>query len=72
MSVQYVVIKYSVMEGNENTNQNKAQGGNSPITVTLSNHQTYTWGPNESKTLPTPYADEALAANNKLKEVSRS
>lgn len=67
-----VTIKYSVMEGNENTNQNKANGGNSPISVVLSNYQTYTWGPNESHTLEQPYASEALAANNKLKEVGRS
>lgn len=67
-----VVIKYSVMEGNENTNQTKSFSGISPVNVVLSNHQTVTWGPNESKTLVEPYAGEALAANNKLKEVSRS
>jgi hypothetical protein len=71
-----VVIKYSVMEndntGRASTNQNKAQGGNSPVKVTLSNYQTYTFGPNESKTLVSPYAEEALAADNRLKEVSRS
>lgn len=68
----YVVIKYSVMEGNENTNQNQAQGGNSPISLTLSDGKNYSWGPNESKTLAEPFASEALAANNRLTEVSRS
>lgn len=67
-----VVIKYSVMEGNENTNQTKSFGGISPVSVTLSNYQTYTWGPNESHTLADPYAGEALAADNRLVEVSRS
>ena len=73
-----VVMKYSVMETgsgktpNESTNQNKAGVGNSPISLVLSNYQTVTWGPNETHTLAQPYADEALAANNRLKEVSRS
>ncbi len=67
-----VVIKFSVMEGYENTNQTKSFGGQSPVLVTLSNHQQYSWGPNESHTLVSPYAEEALAQDNRLKEVSRS
>lgn len=66
-----VVIKYSVMEGND-TNQTKAFGGLSPVKLNLSNGQSLAWGPNESKTLAEPFAQEALAASNLLKEVSRS
>ncbi len=68
----YIVIKYSVMEGNESTNQRKSFGGLSPVRLTLSNGQTFTWGPNQSHTLPFPFGEEALAADNRLKEVSRS
>jgi hypothetical protein len=67
-----IVIKYSVMEGNENTNQNKGNGGLSPVTVTLSNGQQYSWGPNASHTLVSPFGEEALAADNRLVEISRS
>ena len=67
-----VVIKYSVMEGNQNTNQNKSFSGNSPVRVTDSAGHRWAFGPNESKTIPEPYANEVLAADNRLKEVSRS
>lgn len=67
-----VVIKYTVMtdQGQRNTDQRKVERG--PISVVLSNFQTYTWSPNQSITLTEPYASEALAANANLKEVSRS
>jgi len=68
----YLVIKYSVMEGYESTNQTKSFGGQSPVVLTLSNYQTYSWGPNQSHTLASPYGEEALAADARLKEVSRS
>lgn len=67
-----VVIKYSVMEGYANTNQNKSFSGNSPVTVTLSNGQTYTFGPNQTHVFADNFAVEVLAQDNRLKEVSRS
>ena len=57
-------------QGKRNTDQMKVERGS--ISLVLSNYQTYTWAPNQSITLPEPYANEALAANNNLKEVSRS
>lgn len=68
----FAVVKYSVMEGYENTNQTKANGGISPVSVTLSNGQTFAWGPNQSHTLPEPFCDEAVAFDNRLEIVSRS
>lgn len=70
----YSVVKHSVMvdQGQQNTNQTAAFGGRSPVTVTLSNGQTFSWGPNESHTLEDNFAAEAVAADNRLKVVSRS
>ncbi len=66
-----VIRNNSGFEGTE-VNQTKTFSGVSTVTVTLSNYQTYTWQPGESHTLVSPYAEEALAADNRLKEVSRS
>lgn len=72
MAGENVVIRYSVMtdQGQGNTDQKKVERGN--LTVTLSNGQSYTWAPNQCITLKQPYASEALAFSNLLKEVSRS
>lgn len=68
----YVVIKYTVMQdqGQGNTDQKKVERG--PVCVTDSAGKTWCWGPNESKTIPSPYAEEILAAENRLTEISRS
>lgn len=70
--MSYVVIKRSVMvdQGQQSTDQKVVEEG--PVTVTLSNGQTLSWGPNESKTLQEPFASEVLSADNRLEEVSRS
>ena len=70
MANKYGTLKYSVLEGNESTNQNKAQGTNAP-TVTVGG-LTYTWGANETKTLPDPDYKQALAADNRLVLINES
>ena len=68
----YTTLKYSVMEGNESTNQNKSFVGNSPIKFTLTNGQNYAVGPNQTLTLPSNYATEAVAQDARLKVINVS
>lgn len=74
--MSYVVIKNIGADetgaGTAEVNQTKAFTDVAGVTVVLSDGKTYHWAPGESKTLADPFAGEALAASNNLKEVSRS
>lgn len=71
----YVVIKNTAADetgaGTAEVNQTETHDDVAGVTLVLGG-QTYHWAPGESKTLPEPYATEALAASNSLTEISRS
>lgn len=70
MSNKYGTLKFSVMEGNEDTNQNKSQGSNA-VCVTVGGC-VYRWGANEVKTLPDPLYKEAMDQDNRLILINES
>lgn len=53
-------------QNQQNTNLVKSFGDQGTVRVILNNVE-YVWGPNESKTLPDNLADEAVAADARLR-----
>lgn len=66
-----IVIKNTGAQEGREVNQTKAFTGVSNVSLTLDGKQ-IVWGPGESKTLTSPFAEQALAADNRLVEISRS